>query len=1004
MRAPHWLGPILSCVVAASACAPLDASPDDDALEIQGTTQAVTTIYGNNTLHLPLANAQIVGTTHFKGTLNHGKEITKATFYIYHADTGTYFLRKQFDHPPAHGELNYAYDTTALDPGQYRVFFDAYDIDGNRLRTPAPDRLVTVSVPKTRAIHPTGHGKVFQKAPTIFSARLKENVSGIRTVQFRIKKADGSGDTAVCTQSGTDLRGNFTCGVDLTSYAPGNYAFNFIGLDGAGVRREAFEHDVPFRVVPPWTKPKAMYDHDYSSFFNIPSYWDGEGAPPMKMDKDNRHNWPAHKLFSGTGSPCVRQGANAPCMVFQDEVYQRLLKRSIQEVAAASTEHGGGIDTIVFSSGTGEVPLWKSEYYPFAAHEWLWMNKNQLLQPNGDPVDYARANLKRALQIQYLYSGGDAIADAVDAAHNPEEGVQRTKLYVSLRMNDKHFTHVSDVFNADGSVKPDHARSQVLFLGLSWYQYEHNNLRLGDYAPPFGSGYRALLDYGALAASDDPAPSTLTYWNLDTPRDQRVVPDVIEIENDPLAHKIALIDDLVASSPDIDGLMLDFMRIPHNFGLGTLSYETRVKLMVELLTAARAALDERAAQDGTGFLPLSVHIPENAEAHDELGIDLDRWAVAGVDMFVFGFERDWSQPFFYGKGGEGKNRIVDFAAAREQAGAVAVYQHISYGTEMRQVLKSDPESPQLPASQVCQHEIAPLSHELKTAEVNGVTYKMISVDTPGPRKKEDLEKLNDCTATTICEFPVETCELQRAGTWKDHWRCVNNTYAAHRRTTAEEIHSGAYAAYERGADGVFFFNMPYYRSGDGADPEVQSRPPFEQMACAGSHSCVEGQMTKPHYFLASQDELDYQELQLGYPMPVLLDGAKHTVLLNAPRPPSGWPAQMRLQLDLNRDWDGMTLEVLVNNVPVTFLSSVTSLPYASSPAQLDWITCSDTACEYRCPTGASCAQRCATGDPDLKRTFAVPGSVLRDGPNEISIQRTGGFNVHLERVDLFKAP
>ena len=662
-------------------------------------------------------------------------------------------------------------------------------------------------------------------------------VSGAR-VRFRLSPADGDRDPhlvagEISASDPTRASVELSVGELLASGAMAP------GVCSATVEVEQadgsrLESDaVVVRLARPLEAPRVMYDHDLTH--------------------------------------AVREGAGSGVDV------EARIASTIEELRARS-----GVDTVVVAAGLGEVPVWDSQYYPLRVHAELWRERT------------GRAPPSDALLTGEVLAGGDPLGAARRASSAGE--VHPLRFYVSLRMNDKHFTHVPGHY--DAYTATIRVPSRHVFETVSRFLWSDLDRRIslerhrGDTAAMdpslFGSGYHVLLDYAK--------------------------PGVLE-------HKSALIRDLVRAQ-DMDGLVLDFMRVPHLFNQRDTTRSQRVAIMTRLIADARAALDLRAASREHP-IALAVRIPYLPEARSRLGIDIAAWALAGVDVFVLGFERDWSQPFFYHG-----DRIVDFTEVRRLGGDVRAYQEINYATQVRRVLLAD-----------CTRSV-PVTYR---------THERCWVD-EGARRCDRIE------AATYAE--------------------ASRTYDARRRTTRSQMISGAHAAYARGADGVYLFNMPYYRGGDGPDPERRVDPPFDAMQCLGEPSCV-ARAAAPHYFLARQFELDYQELDGSYPLPAEVPGAGEAlaIALFTPAPAGGFPETMRLDVELESRPTGD----LVASLGGRRLE-------AASPA----------------PPRRATGHRCAIAEPERRLTFIVPGGSITDGRNELTFERSGRENspLRIERLDL----
>lgn len=885
---------------------------------------------------------------------------------------------KIFSGPEVETSLSYDYDTSQLASGEYIVYFDAYQNFGqpNQERFRSFNRIIkvtnrdrtssTVGITKkgTRAILP--HRSKVLSGETVFHARVRDEFEPIRA-GFHLVRYPNGPDQVVCSfgDDAITLDSIFECKYDVGQHEPGQYIFYFDAYDAQGNRERT--SNVNLRISGRWLRPRVMYDHDYSHIVNIPSFWEHQGDDSQTVytakyqDKPNRWNWAAHKLLKKTEG-CV-DGASR-CLDM--DVFDQLIRNSVAEVANSH------VDTLVFSSGTGEVPLWKSKYYPLSLHDALWRVHNQT---EWGIEGTENLGAYRGPMVKYLEQGGNALQVALAAAQ------PTMQFFVSFRMNDKHFTHVD--------LNPNHPSS---FQNVSYFlQNGDPHKLLGNDDSRLGSGYQRLLDFAECRdRQDDVCPmldlelpgtdeisAYVNHLSLSETEKQTLY-GMLEKEIsgagghllDPVAkHKQALIKDLVAENPCIDGLVLDFMRIPHLFNQTETTVEKRNEIMVELIAATRVVLDETRTTCSVryNYRPLAVHIPYFKETYPELGIDLERWALAGVDMFIFGFERDWAQPLYYRPGADSVDHLIDFSKVKAELGEVATYQHINYATQYREVTRPP-------------------------AGTSGADATAV-----------DCSKEIDGRYHTERESPYL---LRESG------RSCSPTYSSRRRTSKEEMVSGAYAAYTRGADGVFLFNMPYYRGGDGIDPEQWAQPPFSVMRClgeifeAGSGGALSTQCDSeyngPHYFVSESTLLDDQALAGRRPLPLNLPpGQLRPVAIYTPEPPDGWPFQMLLHVEFELNAVEDPVNIWLNGHYLGI--GGTNNANAWKPADFTWISREQDGNSYRvyCPSG-DCSFKCATGSPENRRTYVVHSQYLRNGRNNLVFERIDdnpGIQ-RIERIDL----
>lgn len=266
-----------------------------------------------------------------------------------------------------------------------------------------------------------------------------------------------------------------------------------------------------------------------------------------------------------------------------------LLQSSIQEA------EGNGLDVHLLQPGLGWVPWWQSLVLPVPDHtDWartlaisLGLPNNRLPRTPNSYENYIENNASHDM-VQTLVdecnnSGGDARA------------------FISYRLNDYH--HISIAVAAAAPNPPTEIE-----LANSQFYYEHPEWRVGDNAE----------DQDTNAANDDVRVKYLTDWSY---------PAVVQ-------YKLNLIKEIIALY-DIDGLELDFMRHWIFFGKDVPNAD-RLEIMLRFVREVRTALDQK---DVNRRLWLCARIPGYqtdpvyGNLHSRAGIDIRKFADAGVDMF-----------------------------------------------------------------------------------------------------------------------------------------------------------------------------------------------------------------------------------------------------------------------------------------------------------------------------------------------------------------------------------
>ena len=204
-------------------------------------------------------------------------------------------------------------------------------------------------------------------------------------------------------------------------------------------------------------------------------------------------------------------------------------------------------------------------------------------------------------------------------------------------------------------------------------------------------------------------------------------------------------------------------------------------------------------------------------------------------------------------------------------------------------------------------------------------------------------------------------------------RAPDNSRWQFRKTTPQQMITGAHLAYSRGADGVAMFNMPYYR--ENVNPVLNQdgpsmEPPFSTIGNLVDRVWLANQ--SQHYFIGSvwndpytNDRVLPEDVSVGETVTFDMDMAP---------PTDGWVLDGRLRIQSLEFAVGQLWDAKINGVLLIPTSDV-SEPY---PTNLTHMTL--TADHYR--------------------AWEVPASLLIDGINEIQITLQGGVATDLWYLDL----
>ena len=259
-----------------------------------------------------------------------------------------------------------------------------------------------------------------------------------------------------------------------------------------------------------------------------------------------------------------------------------------------------GVDIYVLEPGYGWVPWWKSEIMPAKEH-FEWFKKTY----NIDRLDTVG---------QYLVEGGD-IVDVFIEHCNKTDMIP----FISYRLNDHHGKEY--VPRTEGNIEVHWATS------INKFYYEHPEYRLGS----------------ALSVKKCMWP--LLNW---------AIPEVRE-------HKFKLIEEL-CQNYEFGGLQLDFIRHPNYFRQNETTSQQRKQIMTDFVSRIRKMLDANKVNGKER--KLCVRVPCYTACYDSLGIDLESWAKAGVEMVVL-------SPFYFMQQGG------DVVEVKGQAPSLDVYMELT---------------------------------------------------------------------------------------------------------------------------------------------------------------------------------------------------------------------------------------------------------------------------------------------------------------------------------------
>jgi len=187
---------------------------------------------------------------------------------------------------------------------------------------------------------------------------------------------------------------------------------------------------------------------------------------------------------------------------------------------------------------------------------------------------------------KYVLGGGDLVRTFVRRCRKRD-----LTPFVSLRLNDGH--HIFRHYRMDDPQKREAAMAACRFY------HEHPEYRMGPGTEGY-DWYPFVLDWRHAAVRD---------------------------------YTFRLIEELCRNY-DLAGLELDFMRHPKYFRLDRTTAEERSAILTGFVRRVRRTLDATAKPGSYRWL--CVRVPPYVETHAAVGIDLEAFAEAGVDMVNLG--------------------------------------------------------------------------------------------------------------------------------------------------------------------------------------------------------------------------------------------------------------------------------------------------------------------------------------------------------------------------------
>lgn len=192
-----------------------------------------------------------------------------------------------------------------------------------------------------------------------------------------------------------------------------------------------------------------------------------------------------------------------------------------------------------------------------------------------------------------------------------------------------------------------------------------------------------------------------------------------------------------------------------------------------------------------------------------------------------------------------------------------------------------------------------------------------------------------------------------------------------RRATREQLHTSAYLALARGANGISLFNFPYYRQhGQGEGRGPFGEPPFDALAALRDSRALARE--PQHWFIAQGWRAPGAK---PLPLPCRIESRKPAQFIFDLVPPAGgWKVDARLRVQFDEAPGGTALRAVFNDQPLAATADVSepfAVPY---PSML--------------------------GKPDELLAWLVPAALLADGVNRLELTLESGSAATVVFIDL----
>lgn len=207
--------------------------------------------------------------------------------------------------------------------------------------------------------------------------------------------------------------------------------------------------------------------------------------------------------------------------------------------------------------------------------------------------------------------------------------------------------------------------------------------------------------------------------------------------------------------------------------------------------------------------------------------------------------------------------------------------------------------------------------------------------------------------------------------WKGDKVTVGYDVFPFRRATREHLHTSAYLAYARGADGISLFNFAYYRQhGQGEGRGAFGEPPFEALKALSSPQALARQ--PQHWFIAYGWRAPGMK---PLPVPRKVEAARAQKFnFDLVPPQGGWRQDARVRIQCDKAVAATEWSAAFNGEVITATADVSEpfvVPYPSMLAK-----------------------------PEELRAWTIPAKLLREGRNSLEVTLKAGEALSVLFVDL----